>query len=99
MLYGAVAVQVDAKMRTPHSCNCGDCVASMQVDSNETRVQWCVNAWLWSMRHHAADDLIKGALVSANVPADRRHFAETLSSPWTDRVSCWIILPVQVHVG
>jgi hypothetical protein len=60
----AVALRLGAKICAPHSCVCG-----VQVDSNGTHGLACRKSAGRHMRHNAVNDLIKRALMSANIPA------------------------------
>lgn len=60
----AVALRIGANMCSPHSCICGE-----QVDTYGTHGLTCRKSAGRHMRHNAVNDLIKRALMSANVPA------------------------------
>jgi len=60
----AVALRIGAKICAPHSCVCG-----ARVDSDGIHALACRKSAGRHMRHSAVNDLIKRALVSANVPS------------------------------
>ena len=60
----AIALRLEAIMCAPHTCVCG-----IQVGGDGTHGLACRKSAGRQMRHNAVNDLIKRALVSANVPS------------------------------